>query len=192
MPIQNLRWTPWQSKGPRITVAPMRLSRSRRHHRDAGCPGSDTQDAVSLPPECRSPVLPVFIWEAPGIGKSALVRGFAEAVGLPCISLLGSQLVPEDIIGVQQVRWPLALLSASHNRPRRALLPVSRRVARLLAKGVEGVLLADPRPPHRRVHLASRHHRHWLDRWSGLARSCCRIDARGTAFRPLVLFISCA
>ena len=28
---------------------------------------------------------------------------FAESVGLPCISLLGSQLAPEDIIGVPQI-----------------------------------------------------------------------------------------
>jgi len=50
-----------------------------------------------------APTLPVFIWGPPGIGKSAIVRAFAEAVGLPCISLLGSQLAPEDIIGVPQV-----------------------------------------------------------------------------------------
>ena len=28
---------------------------------------------------------------------------FAEQVGLPCVSLLGSQLAPEDIIGVPQI-----------------------------------------------------------------------------------------
>lgn len=50
-----------------------------------------------------APILPVFIWGPPGIGKSAMVRAFAEAVGLPCVSLLGSQLAPEDIIGVPQV-----------------------------------------------------------------------------------------
>lgn len=47
--------------------------------------------------------LPVFIWGPPGIGKSALVRRFADEVGLPCVSLLGSQLAPEDIIGVPQI-----------------------------------------------------------------------------------------
>ena len=46
---------------------------------------------------------PVFIWGAPGIGKSSLVQEFAEKVGLPCVSLLGSQLAPEDIIGVPQI-----------------------------------------------------------------------------------------
>ncbi len=50
-----------------------------------------------------APVLPVFIWGPPGIGKSAIVRDFAGSVGLPCVSLLGSQLAPEDIIGVPQI-----------------------------------------------------------------------------------------
>lgn len=48
-------------------------------------------------------VRPVFIWGPPGIGKSSLVQQFAEEVGLPCISLLGSQLAPEDLIGVPQI-----------------------------------------------------------------------------------------
>ena len=46
---------------------------------------------------------PVFIWGPPGIGKSALVQRFADEVGLPCVSLLGSQLAPEDLIGVPQI-----------------------------------------------------------------------------------------
>ena len=48
-------------------------------------------------------VRPVFIWGAPGIGKSSLVEGFAKEVGIPCVSLLGSQLAPEDLIGVPQI-----------------------------------------------------------------------------------------
>ncbi len=46
---------------------------------------------------------PVFVWGAPGIGKSSLVRDFAEQLGIPCVSLLGSQLAPEDLIGVPQI-----------------------------------------------------------------------------------------
>lgn len=49
-------------------------------------------------------IRPVFIWGAPGIGKSAIVQDFADSLGLPCVSLLGSQLAPEDIIGVPQIR----------------------------------------------------------------------------------------
>jgi hypothetical protein len=48
-------------------------------------------------------VRPVFIWGAPGIGKSSLVEKFAAELGLSCVSLLGSQLAPEDIIGVPQI-----------------------------------------------------------------------------------------
>ena len=46
---------------------------------------------------------PVFIWGAPGIGKSSIVEKFADSLDLPCVSLLGSQLAPEDIIGVPQI-----------------------------------------------------------------------------------------
>jgi len=48
-------------------------------------------------------VRPVFMWGAPGIGKSALVRRFADTVGLECVSLLGSQLAPEDLLGVPKI-----------------------------------------------------------------------------------------
>ena len=49
-------------------------------------------------------VRPVFIWGTPGIGKSSIVEHFAQEVGLPCVSLLGSQLAPEDIIGVPTIQ----------------------------------------------------------------------------------------
>ena len=48
-------------------------------------------------------VRPVFIWGPPGIGKSSLVQTFAAELGLECVSLLGSQLAPEDLIGVPQI-----------------------------------------------------------------------------------------
>jgi MoxR-like ATPase len=48
-------------------------------------------------------VRPVFLWGAPGIGKSSLVRSFAESLGLECVTLLGTQLAPEDLIGVPQI-----------------------------------------------------------------------------------------
>ena len=49
-------------------------------------------------------IRPVFIWGAPGIGKSAIVQDFADSLGLDCVSLLGSQLAPEDIIGVPWIQ----------------------------------------------------------------------------------------
>lgn len=48
-------------------------------------------------------VRPVFIWGPPGIGKSSLVNHFAHELGLECITLLGSQLAPEDLLGVPQI-----------------------------------------------------------------------------------------
>jgi MoxR-like ATPase len=50
-----------------------------------------------------APVRTVFVWGPPGIGKSALVEKFADDVGLACVSLLGSQLAPEDLIGVPRI-----------------------------------------------------------------------------------------
>lgn len=48
-------------------------------------------------------VRPVFLWGAPGIGKSALVQRFARSVGMECVSLLGSQLAPEDLLGIPRI-----------------------------------------------------------------------------------------
>jgi hypothetical protein len=66
--------------------------------------------SISLTPKELSGLLlniaivrPVFIWGPPGIGKSSLVEKFSSEVGLPCVSLLGSQLAPEDLIGVPQI-----------------------------------------------------------------------------------------
>ena len=54
---------------------------------------------ISLPAD-RTP----FIWGPPGIGKSALVREAAEFLDLPCVTLLGTQIAPEDLIGVPRIR----------------------------------------------------------------------------------------
>ena len=49
-------------------------------------------------------VRPVFVWGAPGIGKSSLVRDFAAALGLDCVTLVGTQLAAEDLIGVPELK----------------------------------------------------------------------------------------
>jgi hypothetical protein len=51
-------------------------------------------------PATRTP----FIWGPPGIGKSALVREAADLLGIACVTLLGTQLAPEDLIGVPRIR----------------------------------------------------------------------------------------
>lgn len=50
-----------------------------------------------------APSRPVFIWGPPGIGKSSLVEQFAAQLGIECVSLLGSQLAPEDLIGIPKI-----------------------------------------------------------------------------------------
>ena len=50
-----------------------------------------------------APARPVFIWGPPGIGKTAIVTAFGDELGMPVISLLGSQLAPEDLIGVPRI-----------------------------------------------------------------------------------------
>lgn len=47
---------------------------------------------------------PVFIWGPPGIGKSSIVKQFAQEIDYECVPLLGSQLAPEDLIGVPQIQ----------------------------------------------------------------------------------------
>ncbi|MGM9491732.1 AAA family ATPase [Ideonella sp. YS5] len=50
-----------------------------------------------------APSRPVFIWGPPGVGKSSLVDQFAHQLGLECVALLGSQLAPEDLIGIPRI-----------------------------------------------------------------------------------------
>ena len=103
-------------------------------------PISVTQDELLEVLLQVAPVRPVFIWGAPGIGKSALVEKFADEVGLPCVSLLGSQLAPEDIIGIPQIRGE----TSEFLRQKRAVCPVSGRTQRLYAGSAESLLFPDP------------------------------------------------
>jgi hypothetical protein len=70
----------------------------------------DGVEHIDLTPEDLSEFLlkvaknrPVFIWGSPGIGKSDIVKAYAKTIGLECVALLGSQLSPEDIIGIPQM-----------------------------------------------------------------------------------------
>lgn len=51
-----------------------------------------------------APIRPIFIWGPPGIGKSSIVENFCEEIGYECVTLLGSQLAPEDLIGIPQIK----------------------------------------------------------------------------------------
>ena len=47
--------------------------------------------------------LSVLLLSPPGIGKSAAVTQVAMEAGLPCTSLLGTQLAPEDVSGIPHI-----------------------------------------------------------------------------------------
>ena len=97
-----------------------------------------------------APTRPVFIWGAPGIGKSALVEKFSGEVGLPCVSLLGSQLAPEDIIGIPQIRGDTSeFLPPKIDCEEGALCAFLRRAKRLFPGGAKGILQPDSRTAHR-------------------------------------------
>lgn len=50
-----------------------------------------------------APSRPVFVWGPPGIGKSSVIERFAKDLGMECVSLLGSQLAAEDLIGIPKI-----------------------------------------------------------------------------------------
>ncbi len=60
----------------------------------------------------------ILLLSAPGIGKSEMVQSVAAEAGLPCRSLLGTQIAPEDVSGV-----PRIIGSRSEFCPPRLLLP---------------------------------------------------------------------
>ena len=72
---------------------------------------ADVHSAITVTPSQLPDLLlhvavvrPVFVWGAPGIGKSSLVRQFADSLGLDCVTLVGTQLAAEDLIGVPELR----------------------------------------------------------------------------------------
>ncbi len=46
---------------------------------------------------------PVNLRGAPGIGKSTMVEAFARDLGMDCVTLMATQLAPEDVAGVPQL-----------------------------------------------------------------------------------------
>ena len=60
----------------------------------------------------------VLLLSSPGIGKSDIVNQAAAEVGLPCRSLLGTQIAPEDVSGIPRIVGERSVFC-----PPRVLLP---------------------------------------------------------------------
>jgi hypothetical protein len=53
--------------------------------------------------QCMAQEQSFLLLSAPGIGKSEMVYEAAQEAGLPCRSLLGTQIAPEDVSGVPRI-----------------------------------------------------------------------------------------
>ncbi|MBL8590848.1 MAG: hypothetical protein JNK46_20120, partial [Methylobacteriaceae bacterium] len=53
--------------------------------------------------QCMAQEQSFLLLSAPGVGKSEMVYEAAREAGLPCRSLLGTQIAPEDVSGVPRI-----------------------------------------------------------------------------------------
>lgn len=53
--------------------------------------------------QCMAHEQSFLLLSAPGVGKSEMVYQAAEEAGLPCRSLLGTQIAPEDVSGIPRI-----------------------------------------------------------------------------------------
>ena len=106
--------------------------------------------------QCMAHEQSFLLLSPPGVGKSDIVYQAAQEAGLPCRSLLGTQIAPEDvsgiprIVGERSVFCPPRMLLPEIGR---AVLPVPRRAARVRARRAEVALFAAARAPARRAPL---------------------------------------
>lgn len=70
--------------------------------------------------QCLAAQESLLLLSPPGVGKSDTVLQAAQAAGLPCRSLLGTQIAPEDVSGVPQIVGERSVFC-----PPRVLLPES-------------------------------------------------------------------
>jgi len=128
-------------------------------HDDLGGPLAETitlQKAKKLI-QCMAHEQSFLLLAPPGVGKSDIVYQAAHEAGLPCRSLLGTQIAPEDVSGVPRIVGERSVFCpprVAAARTCRTVLPVPRRAARMRAGRAEGVLLAAARTPAGRVRAA--------------------------------------
>src|SRR5690554_2237451 len=70
--------------------------------------GNAFEEAVTLKQakklvQCMAHEQSFLLVSAPGVGKSEMVYQAAEEAGLPCRSLLGTQIAPEDVSGIPRI-----------------------------------------------------------------------------------------
>src|SRR5215207_6540935 len=68
--------------------------------------------------QCMAQEQSFLFLSAPGVGKTAIVAEAAAEAGLPCRSLLGTQIAPEDVSGIPRIVGERSVFC-----PPRVLLP---------------------------------------------------------------------
>ena len=109
--------------------------------------------------QCMAHEQSFLLLSPPGVGKSEMVFQAAAEAGLPCRSLLGTQIAPEDVSGVPRIVGERSVFCPPRlllPETRRNLLPVPGRIAGLRTGRAEGVLLAAAGAPARRARAARR------------------------------------
>jgi len=53
---------------------------------------------------CVQAGVPVLLWGAPGVGKTATIKSIASALGLPCEPVIASVREPADFAGLPVIR----------------------------------------------------------------------------------------
>ena len=109
---------------------------------------------------CMAHEQSLLLLSPPGVGKSEMVDQAAAEAGLPCRSLLGTQIAPEDVSGIPRIVGERSVFC-----PPRVLLPENPEPFCLFldelpacAPGrAEGVLLASARAAARRACAAGGH-----------------------------------
>src|SRR5512144_2456754 len=67
---------------------------------------------------CMAQQHSILLLSGPGVGKSDVVYQAAAAAGLPCRSLVGTQIAPEDVSGIPRIIGERSVFC-----PPRVLLP---------------------------------------------------------------------
>jgi AAA domain (dynein-related subfamily) len=96
--------------GDGFSVLPIKARRCKPANRGVSMSGSQSafNEVVTLRQaknllKCMAQEQSFLLLSAPGIGKSEMVYEAAREAGLPCRSLLGTQIAPEDVSGVPRI-----------------------------------------------------------------------------------------
>ena len=101
-------------------------------HDDLGGPLAETitlQKAKKLI-QCMAHEQSFLLLAPPGVGKSDIVYQAAHEAGLPCRSLLGTQIAPEDVSGVPRIVGERSVFCPPRMLPPGTAFPFTPRYGR--------------------------------------------------------------